>query len=207
MQCNADARMEVRHIATPSDLTHVGSSKPCQTAQTRKTSEHAQFWQQWLILVECSIWTWKQSFVCQRAISNCRQYCFGLLGLISAVYIYIFLFVCFFCFCCCCCFGFKFSKINSAIFIFFYCLFVSTGPLLNDDMSVGCMPHEQYKDLTFSLSGKELGRLPHTHLFILVATFDWIPRLSSLDSENDSRKNSDLNNIWFCRCASRSYSG
>ena len=71
-----------------------------------------------------------------------------------------------------CCFGFKFSKINSAIFIFIYCLFVSTGPLLNDDMSVGCMPHEQYKDLTFSLSGKELGRLPHIHLFILVAAFD-----------------------------------
>ena len=46
MQCNADARMEVRHIATSSDLTHVGSSKPCQTAQTRKTSEHAQFKQQ-----------------------------------------------------------------------------------------------------------------------------------------------------------------
>ena len=26
---------------TPSDLTYVGSSKPCQSAQTRKTSEHA----------------------------------------------------------------------------------------------------------------------------------------------------------------------
>ena len=46
MQCNADAGMEVRHIATTSYLTHVGSSKPCQTAQTRKTSEHAQCWEQ-----------------------------------------------------------------------------------------------------------------------------------------------------------------
>ena len=36
--------------------------------------------------IECSIW-----FLHQRAISNCRQYCFGLLGLISAyIYIYIF---------------------------------------------------------------------------------------------------------------------
>ena len=29
------------YIATSSDLTYVGSSKPCQSAQTRKTSEHA----------------------------------------------------------------------------------------------------------------------------------------------------------------------
>ena len=28
-------------MATPSDLTYVGSSKPCQSAQTRKTSEQA----------------------------------------------------------------------------------------------------------------------------------------------------------------------
>ena len=28
-------------MATPSDLTNVGSSKPCQSAQTRKTSEQA----------------------------------------------------------------------------------------------------------------------------------------------------------------------
>ena len=63
-------------------------------------------------------------------------------------------------------FGLKFSKINTAIFISLFCSFVSTGPLLNEDMSVGCMPHKQYKDLTFSLSGKELGWRPHTHLFI-----------------------------------------
>ena len=38
--------------------------------------------------IECSIW-----FLHQRAISNCRQYCFGLLGLISAVlYIYIYIY-------------------------------------------------------------------------------------------------------------------
>ena len=64
------------------------------------------------------------------------------------------------------CFGFRFWKKNSAVLIFFYCLFVSTGPLLNEDMSVGCMPYKQYEDLTFSLSGKELGWRPHTHLFI-----------------------------------------
>ena len=64
------------------------------------------------------------------------------------------------------CFYFKYAKINSARFIFFYCLFVSTGPLLNEDMSVGCMPHKQYKDLTFCLSGRELGLCPQTHLFI-----------------------------------------
>ena len=34
-QCSADARREVR------PYSHVGSSKPCQSAQTRKTSEHA----------------------------------------------------------------------------------------------------------------------------------------------------------------------
>ena len=60
-------------------------------------------------------------------------------------------------------FGFKFSKVNSAIFISLSCSFVSTGPLLNEDMSVGCMPHEQYKNLTFSLSGKELGWRLCTH--------------------------------------------
>ena len=38
--------------------------------------------------IECSIW-----FLHQRAISNCRQYCFGLLGLISAVYIYIYIYI------------------------------------------------------------------------------------------------------------------
>ena len=64
------------------------------------------------------------------------------------------------------CFGFRFSKKNSAVLIFFYCLFVSTGPLLNEDMSVGCMPYKQYEDLTFSLSGKELGWRPHIHLLI-----------------------------------------
>ena len=37
--------------------------------------------------IECSIW-----FLHQRAISNCRQYCFGLLGL--NIYIYIFFFFC-----------------------------------------------------------------------------------------------------------------
>ena len=52
-------------------------------------------------------------------------------------------------------FGLKFSKINTAIFISLFCSFVSTGPLLNEDMSVGCMPYKQYEELTFSLSGKE----------------------------------------------------
>ena len=60
------------------------------------------------------------------------------------IYIYIYIYLCF-----------KYSKVHSATY--FFCLFVSTGPLLNEDMSVGCMPHKQYKDLTFSLSGKELG--------------------------------------------------
>ena len=81
--------------------------------------------------------------------------------------IYLFFLICFVLFFVCCFgFGFKFSKISSAIFIFFYCLFVFTGPLLNEDMSVDCMPYKQYEDLTFSLSGKELGWRPHTHLFI-----------------------------------------
>ena len=38
--------------------------------------------------IECSIW-----FLHQRAISNCRQYCFGLLGLISAVHTYIHIYI------------------------------------------------------------------------------------------------------------------
>ena len=63
-------------------------------------------------------------------------------------------------------FGFKFYKINSAIFISLFYSFVFTGPLLNEDMSVGCMPHKQYKNLTFSLSGKKLSRRLRAHLFI-----------------------------------------
>ncbi|PFX12664.1 putative serine/threonine-protein kinase roco4 [Stylophora pistillata] len=35
----------------------------------------------------------------------------------------------------------------------------TTGPLLNEDMSVGNMPFKQYKDLTFSLSGGEEWKL------------------------------------------------
>ena len=34
--CSDDTRKEVRPYIHPSDLTHVGSSKPCQSAQTRK---------------------------------------------------------------------------------------------------------------------------------------------------------------------------
>ena len=82
----------------------------------------------------------------------------------SNIYIYFFYLFCFVF--CCFGFGFKFSKISSAIFIFFYCMFVFTGPLLNEDMSVDCMPYKQYEDLTFSLSGKESGWRPHTRLFI-----------------------------------------
>ena len=81
------------------------------------------------------------------------------------IYIYIYIYF-FFVFCLFFCFGFKFSKIRSAIFIFFYCLFVFTGPFLNENMSVDCMPYKQYENLTFSLSGKELGWRPHTRLFI-----------------------------------------
>ena len=43
-------------------------------------------------------------------------------------------------------------------------MFLFTGPLLNEDMSVGCMPHKQYKDLSLCLSGRELGWRLHTHL-------------------------------------------
>ncbi|XP_027037870.1 uncharacterized protein LOC113666299 [Pocillopora damicornis] len=35
----------------------------------------------------------------------------------------------------------------------------TTGPLLNEDMSVGCMPYKQYEDLTFSLSGGDEWKL------------------------------------------------
>lgn len=35
----------------------------------------------------------------------------------------------------------------------------TAGPLLNEDMSVGCMPFKQYKDLTFSLSGGDEWKL------------------------------------------------
>ena len=77
------------------------------------------------------------------------------------------------------CLCFKYFKINYAISIFFFCMFVSTEPLLNEDMSVGCMPHKQHKDLTFCLSGRESGWRLHTHL---VVTFDWKKgcRLSTL---------------------------
>lgn len=69
------------------------------------------------------------------------------------------------------------------IHLFLFCLFVSTGPLLNEDMSVGCMPFKQYKDLTFSLSGKEYSWRLYTHLFInqsslLVDFMGYRPRLS-----------------------------
>ena len=72
------------------------------------------------------------------------------------VYIYIYIYI----------FVFVLSILRYIQLHIFFCLFVSTGPLLNEDMSVGCMPHKQYKDLTFSLSGKELGWRPHTHFFM-----------------------------------------
>ena len=59
------------------------------TRAVEYSSEHAQLQSSKdSSQIECSTW-----FLHQRAISNCRQYCFGLLGLISAVlYLYIYIY-------------------------------------------------------------------------------------------------------------------
>ena len=52
---------------------------PARVLKLEYSSEHAQVQNSKdSSQIECSIW-----FLHQRAISNCRQYCFGLLGLIS----------------------------------------------------------------------------------------------------------------------------
>ena len=37
---------------------------------------------------------------------------------------------------------------------------------MNEDLPIGCMPYKQYKDLTFSLSGRKLSWRPYTNLSI-----------------------------------------
>ena len=47
-------------------------------------------------------------------------------------------------------------------------LFVFAGPLLNEDLAVGRMPFEQYKNLTFCLSGRGQSRLLYTAFQVFI---------------------------------------
>jgi len=63
------------------EVTHTKYIYIARVLKLEYSSEHAQLQNSKdSSQIECSIW-----FLHQRAISNCRQYCFGLVGLISAM--------------------------------------------------------------------------------------------------------------------------